>query len=156
MNSNNFIKTNQNSHLLNMGISSTIATVSIKGGLHLKNISKVINMKYADLKSLNKHLIRSIIPPNEKLYSIHIPYNKLFSFNKNKDFIEDTKYIIYIVKNGDTLSKIANIYNVPYKLIKNYNNLKSNILRIRQKLIIPILSNILVKNIKSGDKIVIS
>ena len=156
MNSNNFIKTNQNSHLLNMGISSTIATVSIKGGLHLKNISKVINMKYADLKSLNKHLIRSIIPPNEKLYSIHIPYNKLFSFNKNKDSIEDTKYIIYIVKNGDTLSKIANIYNIPYKLIKNYNNLKSNILRIRQKLIIPILNNILVKNIKSGDKIAIS
>ena len=161
MNSNSFIKNNKNSHLLNMGISSTIATVSIKGGLHLKNISKVINMKYTDLKSLNKHLIKSIVPPNEKFYSIHIPYDKLFSFNKNKDFIEDTKYIIYIVKNGDTLSKIAHIYNIPYKLIKSYNNLKSNILKIKQKLIIPIINNLVAKKknnkyLKLGHKLVIN
>ncbi len=141
MNSQNFINNIKNEHLLNIGISKTIATVPIKGGLHLKNISKSINMKYDSLIKLNKHIKQSIIPPTDKYYTINIPYDKLTYFNQNKDTIQDTKFVIHIVNRGDTLSYLALKYGLSIALIKNYNNLDSNKLALLQKLIIPISSD---------------
>ncbi len=92
LNSQNFIKIDENSHLLNMGISKTIATVPVKGGLHLKNIAKAIDMSYDDLLNLNKHIKQSIIPPTKKYYTINIPYDKLTLFNKKQCF--DKRYQI--------------------------------------------------------------
>jgi membrane-bound lytic murein transglycosylase D len=42
------------------------------------------------------------------------------------------------VKRGDNLSYIGKRYGVSYRVIKDFNHLKSNRLRLRQKLIIPI------------------
>jgi len=138
LNSQNYINIDTNSHLLNMGISKTIATVPVKGGLHLKNIAKAIDMSYTDLLKLNKHIKQSIIPPTKKYYDINIPYDKLTLFNKNSDSIKDTKFAIHIVKRGDTLYGISKKYKVPVKLIKEYNHLKSSILNLRQKIQLPI------------------
>ena len=44
---------------------------------------------------------------------------------------------IYVVKKGDSLYKIAGKYNITVEDIKNYNNLKSNLLSIGQTLKIP-------------------
>ena len=145
MNSLNFIKKDENSHLLNMGISASIATVPVKGGLHLKNIAKSIGMTYSDLQKLNMHIKQSIIPPSNKYYTINIPYSRLTRFNQNRDNIEDTKFAIHIVKSGDTLSQIANKYKVPMKLIKDYNHFKSNRLSLKQKIILPIPSDMVGK-----------
>ncbi len=145
MNSQNFIKYNENSHLLNMGISQTIATVPVKGGLHLKNVAKSIGMTYIDLLNLNKHIKQSIIPPTDKYYTINIPYSRLSRFNENRNDIEDTKFAIHIVKRGDTLSGISRKYKVPTSLIKNYNNFKSSRLSIKQKIVLPIPSDMIGK-----------
>ena len=145
MNSLNFIKEDENSHLLNIGISTTIATVPVRGGLHLKNIAKSIGMTYEDLLALNKHIKQSIIPPSQKYYTINIPYSRLTRFNQNKDDIEDTKFAIHIVKRGDTLSHISRKYKVPTKLIKEYNNFKTNRLSIKQKIVLPIPSDMIGK-----------
>jgi len=145
MNSLSFIKEGKNSHLLNMGISQTIATVPVKGGLHLKNIAKSIGMTYEELLVLNKHIRQSIIPPSQKYYTINIPYSRLTRFNQNKNNIEDTKFAIHIVKRGDTLSHISRRYKVPSKLIKEYNNFKSNRLSIKQKIVLPIPSDMIGK-----------
>ncbi len=145
MNSLNFIKEDKNSHLLNIGISTTIATVPVRGGLHLKNIAESIGMTYKNLLALNKHIKQSIIPPNEKYYTINIPYTRLTRFNQNKEKIKDTKFAIHIVKRGDTLSHISRKYKVPTKLIKEYNNFKSNMLSIKQKIVLPIPSDMIGK-----------
>ncbi|RXJ70008.1 hypothetical protein CRV08_00140 [Halarcobacter ebronensis] len=138
INSQNFMKFDENSHILNMGITKTIATVPVKGGLHLKNIAKVMDMSYEELLSLNKHIKQSIIPPMEKSYTINIPYNKLTMFNQNSSSIEDTKYAIHIVKTGDTLYAISRRYKVPVSLIKEYNKLKTSFLALKQKIVLPI------------------
>ena len=44
------------------------------------------------------------------------------------------KHIIYVVKSGDTLSKIARKYHVKVSDIKKWNNLKSDLIRENQKL----------------------
>jgi membrane-bound lytic murein transglycosylase D len=145
MSSQNFIKADGNSHLLNMGISTTIATVPVKGGLHLKNVAKSIGMTYKDLLALNMHIKQSIIPPTQKYYTINIPYSRLSRFNENRDDIEDTKFAIHVVRSGDSLSGIAKKYKVPFKLIKDYNNLKSNRLSLRQKIVLPIPNDMIGK-----------
>lgn len=47
---------------------------------------------------------------------------------------QDSKYITYTVKSGDTLSKIAKKYKVSVADIKKWNNLKSDLIRENQKL----------------------
>lgn len=44
------------------------------------------------------------------------------------------QYIVYTVKSGDTLSKIAKKYHVKVSEIKKWNNLKSDVIQINQKL----------------------
>lgn len=45
---------------------------------------------------------------------------------------------IYVVKPGDTLYRISNLYNVSIEDLINFNNLSSNILSVGQELLIPI------------------
>lgn len=44
---------------------------------------------------------------------------------------------VYVVKSGDSLWKIANLYNTTVDAIKNLNSLTSNTLQIGQELLIP-------------------
>lgn len=59
------------------------------------------------------------------------------NFNNNVNIEEVKKDIVYIVKKGDTLSKIAKMYNTTYKKIAIDNKIANpNIIRVGQKLII--------------------
>jgi membrane-bound lytic murein transglycosylase D len=155
MNNQSFVTENDHAHIRNIGVTSPIATVKVKGGLHLKNIAKAIGMNYRDLKMLNKQIIRNIIPVYKKEYDIYIPYSRLSIFNQNKMNIEPTKYQVHIVKRGDNLFDIGKKYGISYKAIKSFNKLKSNRLALNQKLIIPFVegTNLKTKNyyVKSGD-----
>ncbi len=138
MNNQSFITENDNGHLLNIGATSSVATISVKGGLHLQSISNAVGLNYEELKSLNKHLKLQIVPPYEENYNIYIPYSRLSRFQANKDLIKDSRYIVHVVKSGDTLLKIGKKYNISYNIIKDFNKLDTNILSLNQKIIIPI------------------
>ena len=157
MNNREFISSQDNSHLLNQGSStSTIATIHVNGGMHMKNISEVVGIDYKELKNLNRHIKRNIIPPEAKTYPLYIPYSRLARFNANKGSLKKATYAIHIVRSGDSLGAIGRRYNVSYKLIKRYNKLKSNFLSLKQKLVIPVSPEDLPKKprfylVKSGD-----
>jgi len=138
MNNTNELIKNENNHLLNTGTTSAIAEVKVKGGLLLRSIAEVINMTKKDLKEINPHIRKNIIPVDEKSYSIYIPYSKLSLFNNNIDNIKKDVFEVHIVKKGDNLGNIAYKYDTRYKIIKKFNHLKSNTLSIGQSLIIPI------------------
>ena len=136
-NSNELIK-EENKHLLNSGIASPIATVKVKGGILLKNLADVIGMSKKELKELNPHLKRNLTPPDENEYNLHIPYSKLAVFKQNIEFIKPNQFISYTVKKGDSLGKLGSKFRISYKLIKKYNNLKTNVLSLNQHLVIPV------------------
>ena len=78
--------------------------------------------------------------PGEYIYSrldyIVDEVNKLL--NDNTDIIDDDPYIRYIVKRGDTLSRIARNYNVTVASLARTNNIKNiNLIRIGQCILIP-------------------
>jgi len=126
-------------YLLNRANAYSLATVKLPSGESLKRVSELVKIPLKDLKKLNRHLKYDFVPPYAKSYDVYIPYIKLAEFKQKyyKAPIEKI-YKIHIVSRGDNLSHIGKKYGVSYKVIKDFNHLKSNRLKIRQKLVIPI------------------
>ena len=133
-----------------------VDTFQIKKMLHLKQVSELTGAPFEELKNLNPQYRHEIIPGNEKEYILRIPYRYSTSFIEHEDSLYkhksetyfnpvtikkikdggDGERIVYKVKNGDYLGKIATKYRVSVNQIKRWNNLKSNNIRIGQRLII--------------------
>jgi len=136
VNSNNFLEY-KNHYILNSGTISNLTKVEVPEGTSLKYISKLLNIDYHTLRKNNLHLKYDFTPPNQDSY-IYIPYDKVALFKLNFNKYSIIKKIVYNVKKGDSLNKIGKKFGVNYKVIQKANNLKSSILKINQKLIIPI------------------
>ena len=154
LNSNNFVKY-QNHYLLNRGSMSNLIKVDVPAGTSLGYISKLLHIDYASLRSHNMHLKYGFTPPHEDSY-IYLPYEKLAMFRLNFNNKKIARKIIYKVKRGDTLASISRKFKIRYKVIKDFNHLHTNLLRINQRLVIPIKHNIKIKKnivyrVKRGD-----
>ena len=140
-------------YILNRGSAYSLATVQVRGGDLLSDIANKIKIKESTLRELNPHLRYGFAPPYAKSYDIYIPYIKLADF---KELYRPTNvkraFVLYKVKKGDFLAKIAKRYGVSYKIIKEFNRLKTNFLKVNQTLIIPIpKKNKIVYKVKRGD-----
>ena len=148
-NSDDFINYT-NTYLLNSGVLSEIKRVYVPRGTSLYYVSNILGVSYKNLKKDNMHLNYIFTPPYR--YYIYIPYNKLVLF-KSK-FKPKSFFIVYRVKKGDTLMKIARKFGVKVHIIKSYNKI-GKYLRISQKLRIPLhLHRVYVKyKVKQGDSL---
>ncbi len=133
-------------------------TIRVKQLITLEHIAEVTQTDKEFLEFLNPSYKLGIIPfEKDKDYYIRLPYEKsgLFAANEDKIYefsenliakaeakeklpknnkVEDR--IDYYVKSGDYLGKIAEKYGVGVSQIKSWNNLRSNQLKIGQRLII--------------------
>ena len=135
---------------------SRVDTFKITKMLHLKQVSELTGAPLEQLKNLNPQYRHEIIPGNEREYILRIPYNYTNAFIDHEDSLYrhkadiyfnpatikkikdggDGERIVHKVKSGEYLGKIASKYRVSVTQIKRWNNLKSNDIRIGQKLII--------------------
>ena len=106
----------------------------VKKGDSLWSIAKKYNMTVDELKSIN-NLKSNLLSIGQRL--------KIKESNDNHN--------IYIVKKGDTLYKIANMYGTTVDNLKALNNLKNNNLSIGQKLIVPSKNKIYI--VQKGDSL---
>ena len=106
----------------------------VKKGDSLWSIAKKYNMTVDELKSIN-NLKSNLLSIGQRL--------KIKESNDNQN--------IYIVKKGDTLYKIANMYGTAVDNLKALNNLKNNNLSIGQKLIVPSKNKIYI--VQKGDSL---
>ena len=133
-----------------------VDTFKINKMLHLKQVSELTGAPLEDLKNLNPQYRHEIIPGNEKEYILRIPYTYTNAFIDNEDSLYthkadiyfnpvtikkikdggDGERIVYRVKNGDYLGRIASRHGCTVNQIKRWNNLKSNNIRVGQRLII--------------------
>lgn len=115
---------------------------SVPGQKSLKDIAKVLNVSYRDLRDLNPSLIRNATPPGSTYYlKVPVGYAKSAE-EKQSDLYALKKYnspisIAYRVRRGDTLGGIARRYGTSVSYIKRNNKLKSNLIRVGQRLSIP-------------------
>lgn len=134
-----YLLSSEYEHLLNRANAYPISVVKVPSGESLSRIASLIDMPTDELKKLNGHLKYDFVPPYAKNYDVYIPYIKLSDF-KQKYYEDSIKniYKIHMVAKGENLSLIGKKYGVAYKVIKDFNKLSSNRLRLKQKLIIPI------------------
>ena len=138
-NNEQFLMHSEYEYLLNRANAYSISTVKVAPGASLSRLSHIIHIPLKELKKLNRQLNYNFAPPYSNGYNIYIPYIKLAEFKqKYRDTAIRNIYKIHIVRNGESLGRIGKRYGVSYKVIKDFNHLHSNMLDVRQKLVIPI------------------
>ncbi|MFK5882081.1 MAG: LysM peptidoglycan-binding domain-containing protein [Sulfurospirillum sp.] len=154
-NSSDFILENNSDYLLNQGSAETFSKVTVKEGTSLNSIASSIGLSAKKLKAFNPQLRYYFVPPKKGKYTVYIPYGKQADFIQNfKPGKSNSRFYIYTVKRGDSLYKISRRYGIRYRVIKDFNHLRSNILSLRQSLIIPVLKPTTISYIiKKGDTI---
>jgi membrane-bound lytic murein transglycosylase D len=134
-----FIIGHDSDYLLNQGSSATFAPVVVPGGTTLESVAKSINLPLKVVREYNIHLNYFFTPPNVKEYVIYIPYDKKSVFAQHFTPTKNSEtFYVHVVERGDSLYAIGKQYGISYKVIKDFNNLSSNTLRINQKLIVPV------------------
>ena len=133
-----------------------VDTFHINKMLHLKQVSELTGAPIDELKNLNPQYKHEIIPGNEREYILRLPYQYTNAFIDCEDSLYthkadtyfnpatikrikdggDGERIVYRVQSGDYLGRIATKYRVSVNQIKRWNGLKSNDIRVGQKLII--------------------
>ena len=137
-----------------------VDTFEVHKNLHFKQISEVVGVPEEELKYLNPKYYNDIVPGNGGTCTVNIPeawsdaylsvepdslYNHNASVYFSDQVIKDIaagnvagggSKTCYTVKNGDTLSHIARRYRVSVKQLMSWNHLRSDKLRIGQKIYI--------------------
>ncbi len=136
-------------------------TIIVNQRLHLQQVSEMLNISIEELRYINPQYRRDIIPGNICGYALCLPQNQAGSFLERRDTIflhradelinnlrtevkptqssaasSSGNKIYYVVRSGDNLGKLAARYKVSINSIKNWNNLRSNSIRIGQRLVI--------------------
>ena len=140
-----------------MEFAMDVDTIYVNQYLHLETLASQVNLCVEDLTKLNPGLRREVVPETSKGYTIKVPADIKEILNSNRVSILDSaskvgrKEIQYLAKNtvgstygrdkfyhvvrsGDVLGTIAERYNVRVSDIRHWNNLRSNTIRIGQRL----------------------
>lgn len=134
-----------------------VDTFVLHRNVHYSQISHVTGLPVDTIAALNPQYLHQIVPGQERECVLRIPMayssayiaagDSLYSYKadqylnpvtiqKIKDAPENGGRIIYVVKKGDVLGRIASKHRVSVAQIKKWNGLKSDTLRIGQKLTI--------------------
>ncbi len=105
----------------------------VKRGDTLFSIAKNFNLTVDELKKANNLSNNALIVGSELI----IPKTKELDIDTTGNDEDMNMYVNYTVKSGDSLYSIANKYNTTIDIIKDVNNLTSNVLSINQVLKIP-------------------
>lgn len=129
-------------------------TIHVKQMISLDHVSETTGVNIEELQFLNPAYRLDIIPKIEgKTYVLRLPRHAVGIFTTNEakiyayaaaqfnevekplpQLINDDTKITYRVKSGDYLGKIARSYGVRVSQIKQWNGLRSNDLKIGQRL----------------------
>ncbi len=131
-------------------------TVHVKSLIAFEQISELVGISMEELKALNPSYKLQIIPYEKgRDHFLRLPLDALGKFVTNEEaiyahvanelknkekplpqLVKSQDRIRYRVKSGDYLGKIANRYRVRVSDLKRWNGLRSNNLRIGQRLTI--------------------
>jgi membrane-bound lytic murein transglycosylase D len=131
-------------------------TVRVKQMITLDQVSELLEVPIEELQFLNPSYKLDIIPYiKEENYTLRLPRDQIGKFVNNEteiyefakaefakrekplpQFFKSESKIRYRVRSGDYLGKIARKYGVRVSQIKQWNGLRSNNLRIGQRLTI--------------------
>lgn len=133
-----------------------VDTIRVKKKISLKHVAELLEIKMEDLQFMNPSYKLDVIPvikgenyvlrlPKEQIGKFIMHEEAIYAyanqdFNKREkplpELVKTSNRIRYRVRSGDFLGKIAGRYGVKVSSIKRWNGLRSNSLKIGQRLII--------------------
>ncbi|MCP4521707.1 MAG: LysM peptidoglycan-binding domain-containing protein [Cytophagales bacterium] len=139
-----------------------VDTLLVNQYLNLEIFSKELNICVDDLLELNPDIKRNVVPEHRKNFKLLVPSHKMAFLTANKDSIlvasnvkgkeelnlkapsksrkssntQGKVRIVYKVRSGDVLGKIAQKYNVKTRDLRTWNNIRGNMIHPGQKLAI--------------------
>jgi len=116
------------------------ARVETGSQVDLGVVAKLVDVPVDDLHDINPGYTRWATDPNGP-HHLLVPADKkdaLIAGLNNLPEEERVQWMHHVVKRGDNLHKIARRYRVTVPVIRTANNLRSNLLRSGQDLLIPI------------------
>ncbi len=135
---------------------SQIDTVMVRDVLAFDQVNEVLGISVEDLKFLNPAYKLNVIPAtNGKEYVLRLPVDYMDDFLNNEQTIFNYKTekglereqmlaqikkaqerTIHVVRSGENLGLIAKKYHCSVSKIKSWNNLRSNMIRPGQRLVV--------------------
>lgn len=139
-------------------------TIMVKNFCNILTIGNMLDICEEDMERLNPSIKRKAVPQSNKYFSVRIPADKMEEFQARRFMILDSASrtgkkeldqlaknsigstygrdkVIHRVRSGDVLGRIAQRYHVRVSDIKKWNNLRSNTIRVGQKLNIWLVPN---------------
>lgn len=144
-------------------------TIMIHQEMHLMQISEVLDIPVEMLRDMNPQYLSDIIPARDRSYSLRLPVDYSSRFIDNIDSIFAHRADLYLnranltagplsstaaasvpsgrspvhytVKSGDNLGFISSWYNVSVANLRSWNNIRGNIIRPGQRLVIHVPSS---------------
>jgi len=128
-----------------------IDTTMVTANLDLAFFSESLGVPKEELAALNPELKTDIVPGAIEPYPLKMPYKASQLYASIKDSLkvqyrkenpeivaykEIDQYITHRVRRGEVLGSIASRYNVSVSNIRNWNRLRSNMIRTGQNLVI--------------------
>ena len=134
----------------------TTDTVSITQQLHFKQIQEELGVDEALMEFLNPQYKYKIVPVVQgQQYTLSLPKEAADRFRSNQDsiysiaaayfesrasnmpaFTQMNERTTHRVKSGETLGHIAGKYGVRVSEIKRWNGLKSDVIRVGQRIVV--------------------
>jgi len=117
-----------------------IRTLAVNQHVTFNAIAKHTGLSVSDLRSLNPAYLRNYIPASRKTEFLNLPADyiepvrNLLGLNNIKDFDKTRVETVYLVSRGDTLDKIARLFNVRPEDILRWNGLQSDHVVMNQEL----------------------
>ena len=161
---------NKNDNLYTVQIGDTLYSIANKFNIAVNELIDANNLPTTVLSVGQNLIIPSendiikgntyIVKPGDTLYKIASLYNisvndlikannltsNILTIGQNltipSNIVNEEDYVVYEIKDGDTLYSIARKYNTKVDSIKAYNNLQNNFLRPGDVIQIPIPSNL--------------
>jgi membrane-bound lytic murein transglycosylase D len=150
-------------------ISMSTDTIMISNLLHFNQVSKVAGIPIEELRKLNPQYRRDVVPAQKKTYALRIPMeatekfisleDSMFAYQREKYFAsnrlvvnpsnndhapaapKNKAKIYYTVKSGDAVGLIADWYDVYSSDLRYWNNIRRNIIKVGQKLVVYVPKN---------------
>ena len=129
-----------NVKLLEIKNKEVITTVDIKSQLDLAKAAQLAKLSLAELQRLNPGFNRWATAPKGPHYLV-LPKSKAQKFTQQLSTLKEKDRLSwqrYKIKNGDSLSVIANKFHTSTTLIRKLNNIKGNQIRSGKHLLIPV------------------
>lgn len=139
-----------------------VDTIMVKKEVHFEQIAHVLDINIEEIKTLNPQYKRNVIPAFSESFPLRLRRRDLERFEEMQDSIYKYEYDTYfgplqvyvntytgkddggtttkkkyhVVRSGESVAKIANKYGISVAELKKMNHLKSNYLKVGQKLLV--------------------